>query len=70
MEQNYTSILGPQKRIGRFYARPSEATLQKIKDFARTCTAAFSESTDSAVCCNEPKNKKESKNGLLEEILF
>ena len=70
MEQNYTSFLGPQKRIRRFYARPSEATLQKIKDFARTCTTVFPESTGSAVCCKESKSKNESKNGLLEEIVF
>ena len=59
MEQNYTLILGPQKRFRRFNARPSEATLQKIKDFARTYTPDFSKSMGIEVCCHESKNKKE-----------
>jgi hypothetical protein len=70
MKQNYTSILGPQKRIRRFYAKPSEATLQIIKDFARTYIPDFPESSGPAVSCNESNNKEQKWSFRRDRILI
>jgi len=36
MEKNSTPISDPQKRVRRIYAQPSKATLDFLKNFART----------------------------------
>jgi len=36
--QNFTSKSNPQKKVRRIYAQPSQATLEFLRNFARTYT--------------------------------